>query len=99
MIKHIVLWRLNGETPDRRLAQAMEMKQALEALNGHIAGLRHLEIGIDFNAGANAAHVALYAQLDSREALAAYQVHPEHVAAKAIVAAAAAEQRVVDYEA
>lgn len=97
MIKHIVLWRLNGETAEQRAAQAQEIKSVLEALNGRIPGLHHLEVGIDFSDTPNSAHVALYAELDSREALATYQKHPEHVKAAAVVAAATSERRLADY--
>lgn len=97
MIKHIVFWRLNGDSVEQRADQAREIKIALEALNGRIDGLRHLEVGIDFNGSDNASHVALYAELDDRQALAAYQTHPEHLKAAAVVKAAASERRVVDY--
>ena len=98
MIKHIVFWRLNGENAERRKAQAQEIKTVLEALNGRIDGLRKLEIGIDFSDTPSSAHVVLYSELDSREALAAYQTHPEHVKAVAVVKAAASERQLVDYE-
>jgi len=97
MIHHIVLWRLNGATAEARAHQAQEIKAVLEALNGRIAGLRRLDVGIDFSDTPNSAHVALYSEFDSAEALAAYQKHPEHVAAAAVVAAAASERRLVDY--
>lgn len=98
MIKHIVLWRLNGESVQQRMAQAREIKAALEALNGRIDGLRKLEVGIDFSDTASSAQLSLYAEFDSREALAAYQTHPEHLRAAAAVKAAASERRLVDYE-
>lgn len=98
MIKHIVLWHLNGETAERRQVQAQEIKRVLEALNGRVPGLKHLEVGIDFAGGPQSAHVALTSELESRAALAAYQQHPQHVAAKRIVAAAAKDRVAVDYE-
>lgn len=99
MIKHIVLWRLNGADAETRAAQAKSIKIALEALNGHIPGLHSLQVGIDFSHSPQSAQLALISELDSREALAAYQVHPQHVAVKALVAAATSERYVVDYEA
>lgn len=98
MIKHIVLWRLNGENAERRKAQAQEIKTVLEALNGRIDGLRKLEVGIDFSDTPSSAHVVLYSEFGSREALAAYQTHPEHVKAAAVVKAAASERQLVEYE-
>jgi hypothetical protein len=59
---------------------------------------RALEVGLDLNAGADAAHIALYTEFDSREALDAYQDSPEHMAVVPFVRAARTERRVVDYE-
>ena len=98
MIKHLVFWRLNGATASARATQAQEIKATLEALNGRIPGLLYLEVGIDFNGSENAADVALYSELESRDALAAYQQHPEHVKAAAVVGERVRERRVVDYE-
>ena len=98
MVRHIVFWRLNGVTPEARAQQAQEIKQALESLNGRIAGLIRLEVGIDFAGGDHAADIALYSEFDDRAALANYQTHPEHVAVKPLVAERSRERRVVDYE-
>lgn len=97
MIHHIVLWRLNGETPEQRAAQARKIKAALEALNGRIPGLLRLDVGRDVSATPNSADVALYSEFDSAEALAAYQTHPEHLRAAAVVAEAARERHLVDF--
>lgn len=98
MVRHIVFWKLNGRTPEEKRAQALEIKAALEALNGRIPGLRRLEVGIDFSASEESADVALYSELDDRAALVTYQTHPSHVAVLPLVKAARAERRVVDYE-
>lgn len=98
MIKHIVFWRLNGETPAERHAQASAIKDALEALNGRIPGLLRLEVGIDVSRDADAADVVLYSEFTDRAALDAYHHHPEHQKAAPVVRAARCERRVVDYE-
>ncbi len=98
MIKHIVFWRLNGETPAERHAQATAIKDALEALNGRIPGLLRLEVGIDVSRDADAADVVLYSEFADRAALDAYHHHPEHQKAAPVVRAARCERRVVDYE-
>ncbi|MGD9787730.1 MAG: Dabb family protein [Sulfuricellaceae bacterium] len=97
MIKHIVMWRLKDGID--KAASARAIKEALEGLNGKIPGLRCLEVGINFVADGEAADVVLYSEFDSRQALEAYQTHPAHNAAAAVVKAARAERRVVDYEA
>jgi hypothetical protein len=98
MIRHIVFWKLNGATPARKRAQALEIKQALEALNGRIPGLLRLEVGIDFSATEESADVVLYSELESRAALEVYARHPDHVAVLPLVKAARSERRVVDFE-
>jgi len=72
MIKHIVMWEL------RNKADAEIIKDNLEALAGKIPGLLSVEVGIDFSDSEQSADVVLYSELESREALAAYQSHPDH---------------------
>ena len=92
MIKHIVMWKLKDK------ADAEPLKKALEALRGKIPGLLNIEVGIDFNQSEHAADVVLYAELESRDALAAYQEHPEHTAVIPMVQTVAVARTVVDYE-
>lgn len=99
MIKHIVFWRMNGDTPAKRHAQAVAIKEALEALNGRIPGLLRLEVGVDISGDVDAADVVLYSEFADRAALEAYHHHPEHQKAAPLVRAARSERRVVDYEA
>lgn len=96
MIKHIVMWRLRaGDSAD---ADAAHIKALLEGLAGRIPGLLHIEVGINFIDDANAADVVLYSELTDRDALAAYQSHPLHLAVVPQVKALAVERRSVDYE-
>jgi heme-degrading monooxygenase HmoA len=100
MIRHIVAWRLKESAPGNdKAANARLLKEKLEALRGRIPGLRRLEVGLDFSATENSADVVLVAEFDSREALAAYQVHPEHKAVVGFVSRIVAERRLIDYEA
>jgi len=92
MIKHIVMWKL------RNKADAEIIKDNLEALAGKIPGLLSVEVGIDFSNSEQSADVVLYSELESREALAAYQAHPEHQAVIPLIKAAAVSRTVVDYE-
>ncbi|MBD3419089.1 MAG: Dabb family protein [Chitinivibrionales bacterium] len=99
MIKHIVLWKLKDEAQgNTKATNAHLAKEKLEALGGKIPGLLKIEAGIDFNQSAAAYDVALYSELESRAALAAYQSHPEHVAVKEFIQGIVAERCVVDYE-
>lgn len=99
MIKHIVIWKLKDVARGNdRASNAGLIKDKLEALQGQIPGLLKIECGLDFSATAASGDLVLYSEFDSRESLAAYQVHPLHQAIVPSVAAAALERRVVDYE-
>lgn len=92
MVKHIVMWTLRDK------ADAVQIKECLEALAGKIPGLLNIEVGIDFLESEQSADVVLYAELESRAALESYQSHPEHQAVVPLVKAAAIARTVVDYE-
>jgi hypothetical protein len=99
MIKHIVLWTLkNRENHQSREEMAAAIKEKIERMRGRIPGLRHIEGGVDFTKSANSWDVALYAELDSREALAGYQVHPAHEEFKAFIGPAQQQRCLIDYE-
>lgn len=100
MVTHIVAWRLKDSALGQTKAEnARRMQAQLEALRGRIPGLRHLEVGRDFSATENSSDLVLLTRFESRAALAAYQVHPEHQAVAAFVSLVAAERRLVDFEA
>ncbi len=76
MVKHIVLYTLKEDVNKEEAVKLIASQ--LEPLVGVIPGLIHLEVrpayqGLDY---------ALYSEFESREALAAYAVHPAHLAAK-----------------
>jgi quinol monooxygenase YgiN len=95
MIKHVVIWKIKD--PTQKATHADAVKRALEALRGHIPGLRALEVGIDIGYDAQAHDVVLYAEFDDRDALDAYQKHPLHRDAGAIVKAVTTDRRAVDW--
>lgn len=90
-MKHIVMWKLRDKS------EAPAIKARLEALAGNIPGLISLEVGIDFLGSAQSADLALVAELESREALEAYQNHPLHQAVVPLLKAAAISRTVIDY--
>ena len=99
MIHHVVTWRLKDNAGgNAKEANARLIRDKLLGLRGRIPGLVRLEVGLDFSATPNSADVALVTEFESRDALAAYQAHPEHRAVAAFVAEAAAERRLVDFE-
>jgi hypothetical protein len=99
MVKHIVFWRLKPDLPTaEREAALQRMKQGFEALAGKVPGLLRIEVGIDYSHGAEASDIALYSEFASREALAGYDTHVEHLALVPMVKAVRGEKRVVNYD-
>ena len=99
MIKHIVMWKIEGINGLSKKETADQIKETLEGLNGQIEGLIHLEVGIDILESEASYDVVLYSELESKEALDYYQTHPLHVkAATEVIKPAATSRIVVDYE-
>ena len=99
MIVHIVMWRLQAEAEgNSKAVNAQIAKQKLESLNGIIPGLIKLEVGIDFSNSEFSGDLVLYSELETREALSAYQQHPAHIEAGSFVKTICSERQVVDYE-
>lgn len=99
MVKHIVFWKLKEEANGNdKVRNAQEIKEQLEALQGKIPGLLHIEVGLDFLHSPESAAVVLYSEFENREALDVYAAHPLHKAIMPFIAEARSERRVVDYE-
>jgi hypothetical protein len=73
-VKHIVMWNLLGSSVEEKAASVIAVKSRFERLRGIIPGMTHLEIGVYFSR-----YIVLYAEFESREALAAYATHPAHL--------------------
>jgi hypothetical protein len=97
-IRHIVMWKLASEAPEEKLAQAEEMRAALEGLNGVVPTLRSLTVRPNaLFVGANY-DVVLDSTFDDADGLAAYAAHPAHEEAAKVIKKYAAERTAVDYE-
>ncbi len=98
MIKHIVMWTLKDEAEGAdKAANAKKMKEMLEALDGRIDTLKHIEVSCEVFESAPACDVILYSEFENREALDAYQVHPLHQECVAFVKKVVTSRSVVDY--
>jgi len=96
MIKHIVFWKIKE---DLDLAGVYEeMKIRVEAMNGEIPGLMHVELGRDLNGSDVAYDIALYSEIESKDGLKTYQDHPKHQFVKEFIGAVTSERCMVDYE-
>ena len=78
-VRHIVMWRVRGDSPQERAAAREKVKAAFEGLRGRIEGMTHLEIGLDVSDVDYACDVVLVTEFVSAEALKAYATHPEHL--------------------
>jgi stress responsive alpha/beta barrel protein len=98
MIKHVVMWRVRGTSVEERRDQAEKIRTALESLRGNIPGMSSLEVGIGTGGDEQFGDVVLISTHDDWAALKGYQVHPAHVEAARVIAAARIERRVLDFE-
>ncbi len=98
MTKHIVMWRLKDFAKGSSKAEnAKKLKLLLESPKGKIPDIKDIEVGIRYNELESSSDVVLYSEFLSREALDAYQKHPEHLKVAEFVKEVSAERRVVDY--
>jgi hypothetical protein len=74
MITHIVFFKLSDPSADNIAATQAK----LLSMEGKIAELRHLEVGIDVIRSERSYDIALVTKFDSLDALQTYQVHPYH---------------------
>lgn len=84
-LRHIVSWKLSGETLKERDAQAAEIAAALTPLTETVPSVRALAVHRNELFDGDNYDVTLIADFDDAEGLAAYATHPEHVAAGATI--------------
>lgn len=98
MIRHVVMWRVRGDTASEREAGSATVKAAFEKLRGQIPSMQRLEIGIDVYDGENACDVVLIADFDSVAALESYAAHPRHLSVRDELAGLRISRHCVDFE-
>jgi heme-degrading monooxygenase HmoA len=99
MLKHIVMWKLkdHAEGADKA-ANAAKLKRLLDSCASLVPGIAEFEVALA-QPGLEATYdVVLYSVFADREALAAYQEHPDHVALKPFIGAVRLERQCMDYE-
>lgn len=96
-LRHIVTWKLSGDTREARDAQAAEIAAALTPLAELVPSVRALSVHRnELFDGANW-DVTLIADFDDQAGLAAYATHPAHVAAGAVVSSHAVGRVATDF--
>jgi hypothetical protein len=99
MIRHIVMWRVRGDTPAEREIASNLVKKKFEGLRGRIPGMRHLEVGLDYSRVDYACDAVLVSEFDSKEALEGYASHPEHLRVRSELGDLRTARFQVDYQA
>jgi len=95
---HMVMWKLNGATAQARQAQAHALVQAFEAARGKVPGLLRMEVGANLIEATDACDLALCMVFESRQALEAYNVHPEHLKIKEMMGPLRLARSQADFE-
>jgi len=91
MITHVVLFKF--AEPDQREGVA----ERLRAMEGKVAGLASITVGLDRNRGPRAYDLCLITTHADEEALAAYQADPLHGEVKAFIGEVSTGAAVVDF--
>lgn len=93
MITHVVLFKMKEPVAENAEAVAARLR----AMDGKVAGLDFLEVGVDVNRGPRAWDVCLITRHASVEALAEYQADPDHGEVKAYIGEVSEGAAVVDF--
>ncbi len=99
MVKHIVMWNIQGGPDEGKAAAIERVRAAFETLRGKIPGLLHIEIGVDGSGVDYACDVVLYSEFESQAALDAYAMHPEHLRVRQAIEGLRVARHQVDYTA
>ncbi|MCO5234418.1 MAG: Dabb family protein [Chitinophagales bacterium] len=96
MIRHIVFWKLKEEN---KIENAEKIKELLEGLKDKIPGLLCVRVGINHpDTPLDNWDIVLTCDLESVDALNAYQVHPLHKAAGEFISKVRTNRACVDFE-
>ncbi len=89
---------MSGETAGARRTNAERVRDALEALPATVPVIRRLEVGLDVRDKPSNWDVVLTVDVDDRDALEAYRVHPDHVVVADLIGSLERTRMCVDYE-
>ena len=98
MIRHIVTWKLKAQDATAKAEAVAAIAAVLEPLVHAVPGIRSLDVRGNIAYFDKNWDVLVIGDYDSLEALDAYQDHPEHVAAAAVVREHVTERASIDFE-
>lgn len=97
MVKHIVMWKLKEfDAPEERAAAISRIRTGLEALPAIVPGMLSAHVAEGYNPNGYA--LCLYSKFESREALDAYQPHPEHMKVREFLRTVTTDCAICDWE-
>ena len=96
-LRHIVSWKLSGETREERDAQAEEIFAVLWPLADLVPSVRNLSVHRNELFDGDNFDFTLIVDFDDADGLAEYAVHPEHVAAGVIVKQHVTDRGAIDF--
>lgn len=97
MIRHVVMWRVRGDTPAEKAANVAQVRDAFLGLRGRIPGLLALDVGVDSSGVDYACDVVLITDFESQASLDAYANHPEHLRVRRELGDLRSARHQVDY--
>lgn len=98
MIRHIVMWRMRGDTPEERLESSNLVKSKFENLKGQVPGLINIEVGINYSEVDYSCDAVLVTDFETHDALVHYGQHPAHLSVRDELLGVRIERFQVDYE-
>ena len=78
MFKHVAAFKLAETDPQLKAEQLKEFAQLIADLEGQVAGLMSMEVGIDVGKVGTHFDLVLTSTHESYQALEEYQAHPKH---------------------
>lgn len=101
MVCHIVLWNITEKIKAGNEADLRKIKQTiksgLEGLKDKVPGTISVRVEIDAQDSSNR-DIALISEFENKDALAAYQKHPEHLKVVALIKESLENRACYDYE-
>lgn len=99
MLKHIVMWKIKDQVGGlSKIESAQKAKRLLEDVAEKVPNILSLEVGLDCSGDELSSDLVMISTFASREGLATYLQHPEHLKIVPFMKSIRAERRVVDYE-
>jgi Stress responsive A/B Barrel Domain len=98
MIRHIVAWKLNAESAAAKKESSAQIRGLLEGLRPVIPQIKELAVSENVVLNELNWDLVLVADYDSADDLLAYQVHPDHQKASAIITSLVSARASVDFE-